>query len=104
MLMSEQCFHFVNNELFIKALPENDFLEELLNVNQQYPSKIEQILPTSLQKFAEGFSHQKGAISGYWVCIASITAGRNIEYMNQSKVPIHNSGEERNVGFFNYEI
>ena len=35
MLMREQCFHFVNNELFIKDLPENDILEELLNVNQQ---------------------------------------------------------------------
>ena len=34
MLMREQCSHFVNNELFIKALPENDILEELLNVNQ----------------------------------------------------------------------
>ena len=35
MLMKEQCFHFVNNEVFIKALPENDIFEELLNVNQQ---------------------------------------------------------------------
>ena len=27
-----------------------------------------------------------------------------IEHVNQSKVPIHNIGEERSVGFFNYEI
>ena len=27
-----------------------------------------------------------------------------IEHMNQRKVPTHNIGEERNVGFFNYEI
>ena len=33
MLMREQWSHFVKYELFIKALPENDILEELLNVN-----------------------------------------------------------------------
>ena len=27
-----------------------------------------------------------------------------IEHMNQRKVPTHKTGEERNVGFFNYEI
>ena len=44
MLMKKQCFHFRNNVLFIKALPENNIFEELLTVNQQYPSEIEQIL------------------------------------------------------------
>ena len=50
----------MNNELIIKALPENDILEELLNVNQQYPSEIEQILSISLQKFAKDFPIRKG--------------------------------------------
>ena len=49
----------------MKALPENDTLEELLNVNQQYPSEIEQILSISLQKIAKRFSHQKDAIFGF---------------------------------------
>ena len=72
MLMKEQCFHFVNNELIIKALPENDILEELLNVNQQYPSEIQQILSISLQKFAKDFPIRKGQflvlgiMSLYW--------------------------------------
>ena len=57
MITKEQCFHFVNNEIFIKALPENDILEKLLNVNQQYPSEIEKIPSISLQKFAKGFSY-----------------------------------------------
>ena len=62
--MKKQCFYFVNNELCIKALPENDTLEELLNVNQQYPPEIEQVLSISLQKIAKRFSHQKDAIFG----------------------------------------
>ena len=65
MLMREQWSHFVKYELFIKALPENDILEELLNVNQQYPSEIEQILSISLQKIAKRFSHHKEAIFGF---------------------------------------
>ena len=57
----------MNNEVFIKALTENDIIEELLNINQQYPSETEHILSISLQKFAKGFSHQKGTIFGFGV-------------------------------------
>ena len=71
----------MNNELIIKALPENDILEELLNVNQQYPSEIQQMLSISLQKFAKDFPVRKGQflVLGIMirVCIGNITAGRN---------------------------
>ena len=71
----------MNNELIIKALPENDILEELLNVNQQYPSEIQQILSISLQKFAKDFPIRKGKFLVLeimiQVCIGNITAGRN---------------------------
>ena len=50
----------MNNEVFIKALTENDIIEELLNINQQYQSEIEHILSISLQKFAKGFPIRKG--------------------------------------------
>ena len=65
MLMREQCFHFMNNELFIKVLPERNILKELLTVNQQCPSEIEQILLISVQKFAKGFIYQKVTIFGF---------------------------------------
>ena len=85
----------MNNEVFIKALPKNDILGELLNVNQQHPSEIEQILSISWQKFAKGFSHQKGAIFGFGknanndigsVLRISQLEETEIEHMNQSKV------------------
>ena len=67
----------------------------------------------NLQRFAEGFSHQKGANFGFGenanndtgsVLRLSQLEETDIGHMNQSKVPIHNIGEEGNVGFSNYKI
>ena len=72
-----------------------------------------QILPISLQKFTKGFSDQKRAISGLRenanndtgsVVKISQLEETEIEYMKQSKIPIHYIGEERSVWFFNNEI
>ena len=77
------------------------------------------MLSISLQKFAKGFSHQKGAIFGFGENSNNDTGSvvrisrllrisrlgeTEIEHRSQSKVPVHNVGKERNVGFFNYEI
>ena len=71
------------------------------------------MLSISLQKFAKGFSQQKGAIFGFGensnndtgsVLRISRLGETEIEHRSQSKVPVHNVGKERNVGFFNYEI
>ena len=92
--MREQCFHFVNNELFIKALPENNILKELLTVNQQCPSEIEQILLISVQKFAKGFICQKVTIFDFGENANNDTGSifrisqleeTEIEHMNQSR-------------------
>ena len=67
----------------------------------------------SLQKFAKGFSDQKRAISGLRENVNNDTGSvvkisqleeTETEHMKQSKVPIHDIGEERSVWFFNYEI
>ena len=75
--------------------------------------KLNRYSQSVLQKFTKGFSHKKGAIFGFGENVNNDTGSvlrisqleeTEIEHMNQSKVPIHNIGEERNVRFFNYEI
>ena len=67
----------------------------------------------SLQKFAKGFSFQKGAIFGFGENVNNDTGSvlkisqleeTEIEHMKQSKLPpIQNMGADRSVGFSNYE-
>ena len=64
-----------------------------------------------LQNFASGLSQQKGAIfgfgpnsekdTGHLLKMSSISE-RDMEKLD--KVPVHNLGEERSVGYVNYEL
>ena len=65
----------------------------------------------SLKKFAKGFAYQKGAIFGFGDqadddtgCVLKISSLTPNEIENLNTVQTHNIGEERSVGFFNYEI
>ena len=64
-----------------------------------------------LNKFAEGFSHQKGAIIGFGEnqsmdtkTVLKISNLDEEQLKALDSVQIHNQGEERSVGLFNYEI
>ena len=65
----------------------------------------------SLKKFAQGFSHQKGAIFDFGEkanddtgSVLKLSTLNEDEVEKMNKVQVHNIGKERSVGFFNYEI
>ena len=67
----------------------------------------------SLKKFAQGFALQKGRIFGFGenanddtgsVLKISALSAAELEEIDQNKIQVHNIGEERSVGLFNYEI
>ena len=112
-LTTEQVTFFVSAELFKESLPDDCLLKHLSLVMVAYHSEIEKFLEIALKMFAEGFSHQKGAIfglgptkdddTGTVLKISELNAD-NIKKMDESKVQVHNLGEENTVGCVNYEI
>ena len=113
MMKYAQCFNFVSEAIFKKALPNKAILDELFGCCQRYPTEVEQILLLSLKKFAQGFALQKGRIFGFGenanddtgsVLKISALSAAELEEIDQNKVQVHNIGEERSVGLFIYEI
>ena len=112
MMKNAQCFNFASETIFNKALPDKAILDELFGCCQRYPTEVEQILLLSLKKFAQGFALMKGRIFGFGenenddtgsVLKISALSAAELEEIDQNKVQVHNIGEERSVGLFNYE-
>ena len=108
----EQVCTFVSSKIFKESLPEKCLLDTLKESTQMYQSEVEKLLGLALKMFAEGFDHQKGAIFGFGpsaeketgsvLKISTVdedTLGKMDRY-----VPVHNLGEERNVGMVNHEL
>ena len=112
-LTTEQVTTFISPKLFNESLPKDCLLKHLSSVMADYPSEIERFLEIALKMFAEGFSHQKGAIFGFGptkddetgtvLKISELSADK-IKKMDEAKVQVHNLGEENTVGCVNYEI
>ncbi|XP_066926157.1 uncharacterized protein [Clytia hemisphaerica] len=110
LLTLDRVFTFVSEDTFQNSLPKKKFLLESLQENiNKYPKEIEKIIRIALEKFAEGFHHQKGAIFGFGknaddetnVFKISTATSDELEKLD-AYVDVHNIGEERNVGSFNY--
>eukprot|EP00111_Clytia_hemisphaerica_P003054 TCONS_00008661-protein len=66
LLTLDRVFTFVSEDTFQNSLPKKKFLLQSLQENiNKYPKEIEKIIRIALEKFAEGFHHQKGAIFGF---------------------------------------
>ena len=73
---------------------------------------ISHFVKMAMKMFAEGLSHQKGAIFGFGpkanddtgIKLKISTANDETLQLLDSNVDIHNLGEERNVGLTNYEV
>ena len=111
MFTADQVFKFASNYHFKEALPSTDLVENVIETAQTYSHKVIQLLRLLLKKFADGFAYQKGAIFGFagrkdddtgTVLKISKLSKENLLQLDQ--VQIHNLGEERSVGFLNYEI
>ena len=109
----EQVASFISPDVFKESLPDKNLLDHLSSMMVSYKSDITKFLDIALQLFAEGFSLQRGAIFGFGPAkdnstdtvlkICSLSADEVLK-MDQSKVQVHNLGEENTVGCVNYEI
>ena len=111
MMTLNQVFYFATPEHFAAAMPKAELSFHLLSVAKEYEREVCQILQILLKKFAYGFELQKGAIFGFGekkedetgtVLKISEVSQEKLEHLD--KVQIHNLGEERSVGFVNYEL
>ena len=111
-LQTKKCVgNFTSQETFESCLPKDCILQSVDDCIIQYKDYIEQLISLFLKNFAEGFSNQKGAIFGFGpnadedtgnlLKIASVSCE---EMKKLDKVPVHNLGEERSVGYVNYEL
>ena len=83
----------------------------LILTAEKYSNAVTNIVGLMLNKFADGFSHQKGAIYGFGEnqsmdtkTVLKISNLDEEQLKALDSVQIHNQGEERSVGLFNYEI
>ena len=96
---------FIKNDTFTSSLPKPCLFQELQN-------NIEKRLLRFTIIFADGFDYQKGAIFGFKhskdketetaikLCGVDSEA---LELLDED-IPVHNIGEERNVGMLKYVI
>ena len=106
LLRLNHTFTFADKNIFESCLPKQELQDVLVEVIDQYPQEIQQLLFLLLKKFAYGFSYQKGAIFGFGdesnddtgtvLKIADLTV-EEIKALDNAKV--HNLSEERSVGF-----
>ena len=109
-LSLERVCRFYSEDIFQSSLPKKQFLlHSLEETITRYPKEIERFIRIALEKFADGFHHQKGAIFGFGkdadqktnVFKVSTATPEQLEKLD-AHVDVHNIGEERNVGSFNY--
>ena len=111
-LTVNQVVTFVTEDMFKEFLPEECLQDVLKEAAELYPKEIERLITLLLKMFAEGFDYQKGAIFGFGPSsnmeTNSVLKIANVDDETLDKmdkfVPVHNLGEERNVGMVNYEI
>ena len=66
LLTTHQVFTFVTEIIFQESKPKQEYLVEALRQTlEMYPREIRKLVRICLKRFAEGFSHQKGAIFGF---------------------------------------
>ena len=102
---------FATEEIFELCLPKACIKESIDACIVQYREYIKQLINLFVTKFAEGFSQQKGAIFGFGpdaekdtgnlLKIASVS---DVEMVKLDKVPVHNLGEERSLGWVNHDL
>ena len=111
MISLSQIFKFAADTHFNDALPNPELSSHLIAVAMDYEREVCQFLKILLKKFSYGFEYQKGAIFGFGdrkndelgtVLKLSKLGQEKIKAM--VNVQMHNLGEERNVGFINYEL
>ena len=102
---------FANQDLFEKCLPKDCIKESIDECITQYRQYIEQLVDMFIKNFSEGLSQQKGAIFGFGpdaekgtVNLLKIATVSESEMEKLDKVPVHNLGEERSIGFVNFEL
>ena len=112
-LTVDQVASFVTPEIFAASLPEKCLLDKLSLTLDSYSAQISKFLEIAIKMFADGISLQKGAIFGFGpnkdedtgtVLKLSSLSQEEVQKMDDGKVQVHNLGEERTVGCFNYEI
>ena len=112
MLTKSKVFTFVSDDIFKMSQPKDILVNNMLASCDEYKIEICRILKLCLIKFADGFLKQKGAIFGFGSTAADDTGTvlKICEVVDPAekklllKAPLHNLGEERNVGLLNYEI
>ena len=103
---------FASNNIFKDSLPESVLLDVLVMNMQQHREEVIKLLSVAMRMFAEGFSHQKGAIFGFGPqantdtknVLKIATVGKEELAILDKYVPVHNMLEERNVGNIQYEV
>lgn len=111
MITLNQVFCFTSNEHLKDSLPKPELTSNLMIVAEEYKREVCQLIKILLKKFADGFELQKGAIFGFGEKKES-TTGTVLKISSQDEdmmrvidqVQIHNLGEERSVGFINFEL
>ena len=103
---------FVSKDMFENSLPDKCMLETVNHMIVSYRGDIEILLRLSLNMFAEGFSHQKGAIFGFGpnkdddcatVLKISTLDEQKLKELDDN-APVHNLLSERQVGEVNYGL
>ena len=104
-------FKFISQDLFIRSLPQQDLLDSLASSVLSYPEETACLLKILKRMVAEGLHHQKGAIFSFGSSANAETSQNVLKFTTNEDnmetldkyVPVHNIGEERNVGIVNYE-
>ena len=107
----EKVVNFVSLEKFEKSLPKKCLRDSVNSCAAAYTKEVKKLLIIILQRLANGFSEQRGALFGFGpkanedtktLLKVSTVKGQKKQKLQQA--PIHNLNEERSVGFVNYEI
>lgn len=109
LLTTDQVFNFVHSDIFKDASYKEHLLTGLFRNADEYRNEVLKIIRLCLEKFRKGFEKQKGSIFGFG-SNANEDTGSILKLSSLSdksilkNTPVHNLGEERNVGMLNYEL
>ena len=109
LLTPSQVFHFVPPDIFNNTLAKDHLTNNLFTCAKEYEAEVLKILKLCLGKFKKGFELQKGAIFGFGSTAQNDTGSilKLVSLEDKSVLadtPVHNLGEERNVGMLNCEL
>ena len=102
---------FVSIEKFEKSLPKKCLRESVNSCAVTYNKEVKKLIEIILQRMADGFSNQRGAIFGFGPnadddtkTLLKVSAVSQQKKQKLQQAPVHNLNEERSVGSVNYEI